>query len=84
MTPAQRRLVKEAAPPAAAREAKAAGRFAFVGETWSEFKKVVWPTQKETIRLTAIVLAITVSLGLILGAIDLGFTRIVSLVGGAR
>lgn len=35
-------------------------------ETRSELKKVVWPTREETIRLTIVVLVISVIIGLIL------------------
>ncbi len=48
-------------------------------EVMSELKKVVWPTRTETRRLTLMVLAISGAVGLILGAIDLGFTRLVNL-----
>ncbi|MGB2799153.1 MAG: preprotein translocase subunit SecE [Dehalococcoidia bacterium] len=48
-------------------------------EIISELKKVVWPTRAETRRLTLMVLAISGAVGLILGAIDLGFTHIVNL-----
>ncbi|MBI2958515.1 MAG: preprotein translocase subunit SecE [Chloroflexi bacterium] len=62
--------------------AKRRGATAFFTETWGEFKKVVWPSRKETVRLTSIVIAITVSLGLILGGVDWLFTRLVGLLGG--
>lgn len=48
-------------------------------EVISELKKVVWPTRAETRRLTLMVLAISGAVGLILGAIDLGFTYVVNL-----
>lgn len=55
-------------------------RFRFIGETISELRKVVWPTRQEAIRLTLIVIAVTVAAGLILGAVDYGFTELVSKV----
>ena len=58
-------------------------RFSRIGsyfrEVISELKKVVWPTRAETRRLTLMVLAISGAVGLILGAIDLGFTYLVNL-----
>ncbi len=48
-------------------------------EIISELKKVVWPTRAETRRLTLMVLAISGAVGLLLGAIDLGFTYLVNL-----
>lgn len=37
-----------------------------IRETRSELRKVVWPTREETIRLTVVVIAISVVIGLIL------------------
>jgi len=65
-------------------EARSRSRFAFFGETLAEFKKVIWPTRNDTVRLTTIVVALTVSLGLILGGVDFGFTRLIELLVGAR
>lgn len=59
-------------------------RFRFVGETIGELKKVVWPTRQEALRLTIMVLAVCLTVGLILGAIDYGFTELLTkvLLGG--
>jgi preprotein translocase subunit SecE len=59
-------------------------RFAFIRNIIAELRKVVWPTRREAIRLTLMVLAVTISMGIVLGAIDFGFTAIVQnvLVGG--
>lgn len=45
----------------------------FFRDTWSELKKVVWPSRKQATNLTIIVIAISAAVGLLLGAIDLGF-----------
>jgi len=42
-----------------------------------ELKKVVWPTREETRRLTIMVIIISITIGIFLGAVDFGFTRIV-------
>ena len=55
-------------------------RFAFIGDIIGELRKVVWPTRREAIRLTAMVLAICVAVGLLLGAIDYGFAEFVAKV----
>jgi len=55
-------------------------RFAFVGDIVGELRKVVWPTRREALRLTAMVLAVCVSVGLLLGAIDYGFAELVAKV----
>ena len=57
---------------------KAPSRFRFVGELVAELKKVTWPTRQETIRLTIIVLLICAAIALILGAVDYGFTHLVT------
>lgn len=55
-------------------------RFSFVPETIAELRKVAWPTRQEVVRLSAMVLVVCLILGLILGAIDYGFTQLMSKV----
>lgn len=43
-------------------------------ETRAELRKVHWPTRQETVRLTQIVLAVTVSMGLFLWLSDVLFS----------
>lgn len=54
-------------------------RFKIFGEVISELRKVVWPTKEEAIRLALFVLALSIALGLLLGAIDYGFTELTKL-----
>ncbi len=42
----------------------------------SELKKVTWPTRQETIRLTVIVLLISLIIGLYVGIIDILLAKI--------
>ena len=55
-----------------------------VRETRGELQKVVWPTREETTRLTVVVIAISVTIGLILFVGDSVFlflyTQLVSLL----
>jgi preprotein translocase subunit SecE len=55
-----------------------------VRETRSELRKVVWPTREETLRLTAVVITISLIIGLILFTADTIFlflyTSLVNLV----
>ena len=51
-------------------------RFRFFRDTISELRKVVWPTRQEATRLTLIVLAVCIVIGIILFAIDYGFTEL--------
>ena len=52
-------------------------RFRIIGETIAELKKVVWLTKREAAYLTFLVLVVAIIVGLILGAFDYGFTRLV-------
>ena len=42
----------------------------FLQETVSELRKSVWPTREETARLTVVVIAVAVAVGLFLGLLD--------------
>ena len=53
-------------------------RFRSIGETIAELKKVVWLSRREAIYLTVLVLIVSVIAGLVLGAIDYGFTGVVN------
>ncbi len=53
-------------------------RFRFVSETIAELKKVVWLSRREIAYLTALVLIISVIVGLVLGIVDYGFTKLVN------
>jgi preprotein translocase subunit SecE len=52
-------------------------RFRFIGEIIAEMKKVVWLSKREAAYLTFLVLVVTVAVGILLGALDYGFTKIV-------
>ena len=52
--------------------------FRFLGEIISELKKVVWLTRREVVYLTFLVLVVAITVGLILGAFDYGFARLVN------
>lgn len=43
----------------------------FAQDIIEELKKVSWPSRKETIRLTSIVIAISLIIGLYIGIIDI-------------
>lgn len=43
----------------------------FATDIVEELKKVTWPSRNETIRLTAVVIAISLIIGLYLGIIDI-------------
>ena len=57
---------------------RSSSKFRFIGETISELKKVVWLTRREVIYLTTLVLTVAIAAGLVLGALDYGFARLVN------
>jgi len=52
-------------------------RFRFIGETIAELRKVVWLSRREVAYLSTLVLIVSIAAGLILGAVDYGFTGLV-------
>jgi preprotein translocase subunit SecE len=48
----------------------------FVRVVRSELRKVSWPTQRETMNLTAVVIALSVAVGLFLGGTDFVFQEL--------
>jgi len=53
-------------------------RFRFIGDVIAELKKVVWLTRREAIYLTALVLIVAAAAGIVLGALDYGFSELVN------
>ena len=49
----------------------------FFGDIISELKKVSWPTREETTRLTVAVVVVSVTIGLLLGGVDISFNWVV-------
>ena len=54
--------------------------FTFIKEVRTELAKVTWPTRPDTIRLTIIVIAISIGVGIYLGGLDLLFTQLLKLL----
>jgi len=48
----------------------------FIGEIRSELRKVVWPTREQAVKLTALVVGISVAIGFLLGIIDYAFAEL--------
>jgi preprotein translocase subunit SecE len=48
----------------------------FIRDVRSELRKVAWPSQRETVNLTAVVLAFSIAVGLFLGGIDFLFQEL--------
>lgn len=52
----------------------------FLKETWEELKKVTWPRQQDIVRLTIVVILISVMVGLFIGVLDFIFAKIIETV----
>lgn len=52
----------------------------FFKEVIAELRKVTWPTRAETIKLTAVVIAISVIVGIFIGGLDILFLKITTVV----
>jgi preprotein translocase subunit SecE len=49
----------------------------YISEIINELKKVVWLTRREIVYLTGLVLIVTIISGVVLGALDFGFTQFI-------
>lgn len=52
----------------------------FLGEVRVELSKVVWPTPNTTIRLTVIVILVTITVGFFVGGIDFVLTKLLEIL----
>jgi len=52
----------------------------FLREAYRELKRVNWPTRKQALRLTLVVLSISILVGLYVGLLDLSFTKLMTLI----
>lgn len=52
----------------------------FIQQTKDELKKVTWPTREKTIRLTGVVIIVSLIVSTYLGALDLGFNELLKIV----
>ncbi|MDO9515965.1 MAG: preprotein translocase subunit SecE [Syntrophales bacterium] len=52
----------------------------FLKEARAELRKVTWPTPKEALASTSVVIVVVIIVSIFLGIVDLGLTRIVRLV----
>lgn len=52
----------------------------FLKEVRDELSKVVWPSRDEVIRLTGVVILVSLGLGIFLGGIDIILTKFVAIL----
>jgi preprotein translocase subunit SecE len=68
-------LIKKSQPQIIA---KKKSRCAFIGDIIGELRKVTWPSRRDTVRLTIMVIIVCAVVGLFLGALDYGFSELVA------
>ncbi len=54
----------------------------FVKEAWIELKKVTWPSRKETVGATAVVLVLVMLVSFYLGLVDMALSRMMKVIIG--
>ncbi|MCK5185787.1 MAG: preprotein translocase subunit SecE [Deltaproteobacteria bacterium] len=52
----------------------------FLKEVKIELKKVVWPTRKDTIASTSVVIILVIIIAIFLGLVDFGLTKIIRVI----
>ncbi len=55
-------------------------RFGFIRDTIAELKKVTWLRPREWVYLSLLIIIVSISVGIILGLLDYGFTFLVNKV----
>jgi preprotein translocase subunit SecE len=54
--------------------------FKYLKETRAELYKVSWPSRREALNLTLIVVAVTFAMAALLGVLDYGFSQLMGLI----
>jgi preprotein translocase subunit SecE len=52
----------------------------YFNESWSELKKVTWPTRETVIRLTLLVIAVSIVVGIYIAVLDRLFNSLLDAV----
>ena len=52
----------------------------YIGESWAELKKVAWPTRQTVIRLTLLVIAVSIAVGIYIYVLDRIFNTLLDVV----
>lgn len=60
--------------------AKTLNPLTFIKEARTELGRVVWPTRAETIRLTLVVIGVSVGFGLFIGGLDIVLVKLTELI----
>jgi preprotein translocase subunit SecE len=54
----------------------------YIQESWSELKKVTWPTREQVRNLTILVFVVSLVVGAYISALDFVFTQAIRLLEG--
>ena len=52
----------------------------YVNESWAELKKVTWPTRETVLRLTLLVIAVSIVVGIYIAVLDRFFNTLLDTV----
>jgi preprotein translocase SecE subunit len=52
----------------------------YINESWAELKKVAWPTRETVVRLTLLVVAVSVAVGVYIFVLDRVFNTLIEQV----
>jgi preprotein translocase subunit SecE len=52
----------------------------YLAESWSELKKVAWPTRETVVRLTLLVIAVSIAIGIYIFVLDSIFNSLIDQV----
>lgn len=52
----------------------------FLSEVKTELKKVKWPTKEEVIKMTSIVILVSIAVGLFITSLDFIFTKLIGII----
>ena len=52
----------------------------YLKESVVELKKVIWPTKDQVIKMTGVVIGVSLVTGLLIGGLDLLFTKVIGLI----
>jgi preprotein translocase subunit SecE len=73
---------QQAKPAAAARNNPIAKLFKFFSEVFAELRKVIWPNRNQMVTYTTVVLIFLAVMVSLIGGLDFGFIKIVSVLFG--
>jgi preprotein translocase subunit SecE len=81
------KTAKDRPTPKRDRKAKQASVFSrlvrFIREVWAELRKVIWPTRKQMVTYTTVVLVFVIFMVALVSGLDLAFGRVINVVFGA-